>query len=186
MPASGAPPTIGEMPTVASRRPATVFPIPGTDRMGRSDAMGFDGQSTTTSAASMASSTPGAGRAASTPWYRIALTSSRARRFTQYSWKCRSSCSPSATTVTRVATGSSLIGMMREPTPNRRAMSAEASDNVAPARSRFVRYRWVARSRSPRLNQAWEGSNRPSSPVARNVSSRRPHPRSRSMVPASQ
>ena len=39
------------------------------------------------------------------------------------------------------------------PTPHRAAISAVTSLKVAPSASRLVRYRWVPRSRSPRLNQ---------------------------------
>ena len=50
--------------------------------------------------------------------------------------------------------GSSVPAAAGSPSPHAAAISAVTSDSGAPARSRSVRYRWVARSRSPRLNQA--------------------------------
>jgi hypothetical protein len=102
MPARGRPPTIGEIPTTG--RPATASLRLSTARIGPIDTTGLDGQITTTSASSIASITPGAGDAVSTPSNRIALTSSRAPRRTQYSWKCRSIPCPTETTSSRVST----------------------------------------------------------------------------------
>ncbi len=55
--------------------------------------------------------------------------------------------------VMRVATSSSVIGSRRHVRPQAAAMSAVIAESGSPARSRSVRYRWVAKSRSPMLNQ---------------------------------
>ena len=154
--------------------------------MGPIDATGFDGGNTTASAPATASSTPGAGLASAAPSYRTAFTSSAACRRTQYSWKCRSRGRPMLTASILVVTGSSDIGRIRLASPNRAATRAVASDSVAPDRRSPVRNRWVARSRSPRPNHDPSAPNSRSSSVARNVSARRPHPRSRSMTVPSQ
>ena len=184
MPASGRPPTIGEIPTTGLR--ATASLSPSTARIGPIETTGLDGQITTASARSSASPTPGAGVATSTPSKRMALTSSRAPRSTQYSWKCRSISCPTETTSSRVSTGCSLIGRIVDTMSNRAATRAVTSDNPSPSARDRVRNRWVARSRSPSPNHAASGSKARSSSVARNVSSRRPHPRSRSNASPSQ
>ena len=118
------------------------------------DTIGFDGQITMPSAPAMASRTPGAAAAVSTPASRMARTGTSWRRPTKYSWNPTSWSRPSAsTTTTRVSTRSSDMGRIRTATPQRAAISAVTSDRVAPSSSRVVRYRWVPRSRSPRLNQ---------------------------------
>lgn len=76
---------------------------------------GFDGGKTMTSAAPMASSTPGAGFACSAPTGTIACASTEARSFTQYSWKWMALLSPSISTATCVSTRSSDIGSSRTP-----------------------------------------------------------------------
>ena len=58
-PFSAAPAMIGETATTSARRSASASASPGTARMGPIDTMGFDGHTTTRSAAAMASSTPG-------------------------------------------------------------------------------------------------------------------------------
>ena len=67
MTVTGASPTIGEIPTTRSRRATSASRMPGTARIGAMEITGFDGHSTIVSAAAMASSTPGAGRAAPAP-----------------------------------------------------------------------------------------------------------------------
>ena len=103
-----------------------------------------------------ASSTPGAGRAASAPSKSHARrpAARRARR-TNHSCIASSLGAPSGPrTVMRVRTGSSVIGSRRTSRPHARAISAVTSESVAPARSRWVRKRCVARSLSPSRNQA--------------------------------
>ena len=102
-------------------------------------------------------------RARSTPSNRIAFTSSRAPRRTQYSWKCRSSCSPaSSTTSIRVSPGRRSSGGSRTPTPNRaRDPRGHLRERPPVGRASGVRNRWVARSRSPRPNQASLGVEAP-------------------------
>ena len=97
--------------------------MPRTARIGPIETTGFEGQITIASADPIASSTPGAGDAAETPSKRIALTSSRAPRRTQYSWKCRSSSCPSATTSSLVSTRSSVIGRIVTSISNRAAIA---------------------------------------------------------------
>ena len=186
MPRSGAPPTIGETPTTRGRRAAIASRTPRTARMGATDATGFEGHSTIASASAIASSTPGAG-SASAPPYRIAFTSSIPPRSTQYSWKWTWRSPRSASTISiSVGAGLSVMGRRRVRTPNRRHISDVVSVSVCPPRSHAVRRRCVARSRSPRPNHAPSAPSRRSSSVARKVSPRRPHPRSRSATPASQ
>ena len=83
MPATGPPPTIPLMPTTRSRRAPTASRTPGTARMGAIETTGFEGQHTIASASTIASRTPGAGRAADAPSYRTPFTGSSARRRTQ-------------------------------------------------------------------------------------------------------
>src|SRR5438132_837439 len=78
------------------------------------------------------------------------------------------------------------MGTRRAVSPNRADSAAVASESVPPSARSFVRNRWVARSRSPSPNHAPSAPSRRSSSVVRNVSSARPHPRSRSASPASQ
>ena len=65
MPRTGAPPMIGETPTTVLA--ATAARMPGTARIVPTLTTGLDGGRITTSAASIASSTPGAGLASSAP-----------------------------------------------------------------------------------------------------------------------
>ena len=74
IPASGAPPTIGETPTTGPRRAATASRTPGSARIGAIETTGFDGQINRTSASAIASRIPGAGLACSIPSNLIAFT----------------------------------------------------------------------------------------------------------------
>ena len=67
MPRTTAPPTIGETPTTRPRVARSASRMPGTPRIVPIDTTGLDGASRTASAVANASTTPGAGRAASTP-----------------------------------------------------------------------------------------------------------------------
>src|SRR5262245_32493660 len=66
-PLTAAPPTIGLMPTTGAAVAESASTIPGTARIGPTDVTGLDGHTTTTSAAPIASTTPGAGRALVAP-----------------------------------------------------------------------------------------------------------------------
>ena len=87
--------------------------MPGTARIGPIEMTGFDGHSTIASAASIASSTPGAGRDSVAPSKRTATTGGCARSRTNHSCMCSSRVAPASPTVIRVRTGSSLIGSSR-------------------------------------------------------------------------
>ncbi len=71
MPASGPrtawPPMMGDTAATRASRPSIAARIPGTARIGPIETNGLDGAMTTTRADSSASTTPGAGRAASAP-----------------------------------------------------------------------------------------------------------------------
>ena len=84
----------------------------------------------------IASRTEGKGRASAMPRRSIFSTKPRARPFTKYSWNGIES---RPRIFTKVRTRSSLIGRMRDLTPNRFAMSAVMALRFDPARSRSVR-----------------------------------------------
>ena len=65
MPRTGAPPMIPETPTTVFAETAAL--MPGTARIGPMDTTGLEGGNSTKSASAIASSTPGAGAAASAP-----------------------------------------------------------------------------------------------------------------------
>ena len=175
-PLRAAPATMGDTATLPSRRAATASRTPGTASTGSIDTTGLDGAITTTSADSMASRTPGPGRAASIPSKRTFDTATPWPSLTKYSWKPTSAPPPSAAaSVTRVSIGSSLTGSTRHFRPRAAAMRAVISLNGRPRASSEVRNRWVPRSRSPSANQASSPQAR-SSPRAFQVSSARPHP----------
>jgi hypothetical protein len=113
MPRTGAPPTIGETPTTVVSRSASA--MPGTCRTVPMLTTGLLGGSTTTSAAPIASSTPGAGVACSAPTATTAEAGSPARWRTHHSWKWITRSPPSVRTRTWVSTRSSLIGSRRAP-----------------------------------------------------------------------
>ncbi len=134
----------------SSRRAATASRTPGTARIVPIDTTGLEGQITIVSASAIASSTPGAGTAASMPSNTMLSICSAAPCLTRYSWKVRT---PSGV-VMRLRTGSSVIGITCATTPSRAQISAVIIDSAAPCPMRTVRKRWVARSRSPRPNHA--------------------------------
>ncbi len=127
---------IGETATASDRRASTAARTPGTASTGSIDTIGFEGATTTRSASPMAARTPGAGRAASAPSKRTAVTATSWWRSTKYSWN---PISPSPATVTRVCSRSSVTGRSRRPRSQAAAISALTSDSVAPARRRSVR-----------------------------------------------
>ena len=93
---------------------------------------------------------------------------------------------PSATTSIRVVTGSSLIGRSRAATPNRAAIRAVTSVERRAGREP-VRAEQVGREvEVAEVEPGHVGVEGRSSSVARKVSSRRPHPRSRSNASPSQ
>ena len=141
---------IGLTATQSSRRSASAARTPGIARMVPIDTTGLEGTITIRSASAIDSTTPGAGRAPAAPSSSIRSIGSAAPCLTRYSWKLRTP----AGVVMRVRTGSSVIGMIRASTPSRAAISAVTSLSRAPSARRRVRCRWVARSRSPRPNQA--------------------------------
>ena len=84
--------------------------------------------------------------------------------------------------VSRVRTGSSDMGRRRTDTPRAGVISDVTSDNEAPSDRRWVRYRWVARSWSPRRNQV-SPPRRSRLSMTPQVSPARPQPRSSSFKP---
>ena len=116
---------------------------------------GLEGANSTASAVPSASTTPGAGRASSTPTWTKLLAANPARCRTHHSWKwiARGRSVSGSVTTTWVSTRWSLIGRSRTPGCHRWARAAVTSESAYPASSIRVRTRWVARSRSPSPNQ---------------------------------
>ena len=158
MPRTGAPPMIGDTPTTVFWRTASA--IPGTARMVPMLTTGLDGGSRTASAAAIASRTPGAGVAACAPVTTMSAAGTAACSRTHHSWKCTvrwpvagRAGGPSCR-ITWVSTGSSDMGMSVTPGCHRWQSAAVAADRGRPSPSMLVRAMWVAKSRSPRLNQS--------------------------------
>ena len=143
---------IGDTPTTV--RAATAALIPGTARMVPMLTTGLDGGNSTTSAAPMASSTPGAGRARSAPEAMICTAGVAACIRTHHSWKCTTRGSPGPASTTCVSTGSSDIGSSRTPGCHRRQSASVAADSGSPSASSWLRRMWVAKSLSPSVNQS--------------------------------
>ena len=97
---------IGLTATTRSRRLANAVRTPGTARIVPIDTTGLDGAITIVSAAAIASRTPGAGEAVSTPANSILVIVSRAPSRTRYSWNA---FAPVGVWIT-VRISSSLIG----------------------------------------------------------------------------
>ena len=154
--------------------------MPGSPRIGPIEITGLDGPISTSSALASAASTAGLGGAASIPRSSTPSTGGSARSTIMYSWN--GSARPAA--VIHVVTGSSLIGSTGVSTPIAVTTAACASVSGSPARSRAVRSRHMARSRSPSWNQVSTPAPRSAS-ITADVSPRRPQPRS-SISPASQ
>ena len=142
---------MGDTPTTVLA--ATAALMPGTARMVPMLTTGLDGGNSTTSAASMASSTPGAGRARSAPDAMICAAGVAACMRTHHSWKCTTRSAEPART-TWVSTGSSDIGSSRTPGCHRRQSAAVTADSGWPAASSWLRRMWVAKSLSPSVNQS--------------------------------
>ncbi len=106
---------IGDRPTTGAGAAATAARMPGTVRIVPMLTTGLDGGSRITSAAAIASSTPGPGFAPSAPTEMIASASTEACSFTQYSWKCTARVPCASVIRTCVSTRSSLIGSSRTP-----------------------------------------------------------------------
>ena len=151
MPRTGAPPMMGETPTTVCARSAAA--MPGTARITPMLTTGFDGGNSTKSAAAIASSTPGAGRASAAPTASMRTAGTAAWSLTHHSWKCSSCIRPSTSTVTWVRTGSSDIGSSVTPGRQRRQSCCVTSDSVRPCASSSLRRMCVAMSLSPRPNQ---------------------------------
>ena len=96
----------------------------------------------------MASSTPGAGFAFSTPSKRIERTSTSVRSRTMYSWNAISPSGPAII----VRTGSFAMGKTVQVSPHAAASPPTTSCMGLPSRIWRVRWMAIARSRSPRLN----------------------------------
>jgi len=102
----------------------------------------------------MASSTPGAGWARSAPDAVIRTAGVSACIRTHHSWKWTTRRSPGPASTTCVSTGSSDIGSSRTPGCHRRQSSSVTADSGWPSASSWLRRMWVAKSRSPRVNQS--------------------------------
>ena len=102
----------------------------------------------------MASSTPGAGAAPSAPTAVICAAGVSARIRTHHSWKWTTRRSPGPWSTTWVSTGSSDIGSSRTPGCHRRQSASVTADSGWPAASSWLRRMWVAKSRSPSVNQS--------------------------------
>ena len=152
-PFTAAPAISGLTATTRSRAATSASRTPGTARIGPIESTGLAGQITIVSAPSIASSTPGAGRAVSAPSNRTSSTGGSHRSRTNHSSIASSTTPDSVDAVIRVGTRSSVIGSRRQGSSHAAAISAVTADSVAPARSRSVRNRCVARSLSPRPNQ---------------------------------
>src|SRR5229473_2186564 len=143
------PPTMGQTAKTFSLWARSWSRTWGTARIGQMLISGLLGQMMMRSASRMASRTPGAGFADSAPAKRMPRTTGSARRFTRYSWKWSG---PSFESM-MVGMGLSDMGRMRDFTRRAVRIDSAAWDNVFPSTSMAVRWMWVARSRSPRLNQ---------------------------------
>ena len=129
---------MGERPTTGAGVERTASRMPGTPRMVPTDTTGLDGGSTTRSASPMASSTPGAGVAASWPTASTVSAGTAARSRTQYSWKWttrRPLALSGSATATWVSTRSSVIGRSRTVSPctgvsQRRQSASVTCDSV--------------------------------------------------------
>ena len=103
----------------------------------------------------MASSTPGRGRAASAPAKRTARTATSWRQADEVVLEARPRPGRARpVSSARVNRSDRIVdmGSSRTPTPRRAAISRGDLAQGGPSASRLVRYRWVPRSRSPRLN----------------------------------
>ena len=109
---------------------------------------GFEGAIRIASAASIASSTPGA--ACGSPSKRTPSTSSRWPRATNHSWNAKL---PAGVSI-QVRRRSSVAGRIAGSIPSARASRAVTAESGSPARSACVRTRWRPRSRSPSRNQS--------------------------------
>ncbi len=156
MPRKGFPSMIGEYPITGADVERSAPRIPGIVMIAPMLTTGLDGASMTTSACSIAATTPGPAVALSDPTKAKLWVGIRARWRTHHSWKwiaLRSPVSGSVTT-TWVSHLSSLAGSSVAPGDQRAHSAAVTSDNGYPARNIWLRTRWVARSRSPRPNQS--------------------------------
>ena len=128
------PATIPLTPTTSERRAATPSRMPAPRGSGRATRPGSTDRARSRPRSTTPPEDAGCGRVtvlrsrSEPPSPRVASAPPD-----QYSWKCRSSSLPSATTAIRVATGSSLIGRMRGTTPNSIPTAAVARVSVSPA-----------------------------------------------------
>ena len=174
------PPISGLTATDGTRRRSTAARTSSTARIGQMLMNGLLGQTTIRSACSIASTTPDAGVASSSPSKRTRSTSSVWRRATNHSWNGNE---PSGVSI-QVRRRSSVAGSSRASTPNAAASRAVTAESGSPAASAWLRTRCSPRSRSPSMNQLSPPSRAASSKAVQ-VSSARPHPRWSSATPAS-
>src|SRR3954451_3263357 len=182
MPRTGASAMIGDTPTTGAAVLRTASAMPGTARIVPTLTTGLLGGNSTTSQSAIASTTPGAGRAASALCNRISRAATSACKRTHHSWKWIVEPSSSKTWV---STSSFVAGSKRPPGCQRSHNRRVTSSRPTPSRSHIVRAMWVARSRSPSPNHAGPAPYEASSSFNRNVSSSRPQPRSAEMPPPS-
>ena len=110
---------MGERPTTGAVVATIASRTRGTPRIVPTETTGLDGGSTTRSASVIASMTPGAGVASSSPTTTTASAGTSARSLIQYSWKCTTrrplgDVGRSATAMW-VSTRSSVIGQQPDP-----------------------------------------------------------------------
>ncbi len=129
------PPTSGLIPTTRAVVSFSAARTPRTASNGPMLTIGLLGATITTSDVRIASITPAAGRATSTPSNRTPITSSCVRRFTKYSWN---GSSP-ASVETIVRTRASVTGRIANRSPNACAIDRVASESEAPSCSICVR-----------------------------------------------
>ena len=164
-PFTARPPMSGLTATQGTRRCSSASRTSLTARIGPIETYGLLGASRIRSAPPIASSTPGAARASSSPSKRTASTSSRCPRATNHSWNGNLPAGVSS----QVRSRSSVAGSSRAATRSAFASRAVTPESGSPARKACVRTRWRPRSRSPSANQ----SSPPSAPTvssARQVS----------------
>ncbi len=181
-PLSAAPAMMGETATTCSRRAARASRTPATARSGPTDTTGSKGRPRWLRLDRSRPARPvPAGRRRLHRTARLARPRRGGAGRNSPERPPRSPPAPArvaAASVTRVRTGSSVTGNSRTATPRRVATAAVTELSESPERSRSVRNRCVARSRSPRRNQS-SPPRRSSSPMTVQLSSATPHPVSR-------
>ena len=132
-PFTARPPISGLTATHGTRRCASASRSSRTARIGQTETYGLLGASRIRSASAIASSTPGAGRAASSPSKRTASTSSRCPRATNHSWNGNVPAGVSS----QVRSRSSVAGSSRAATPSAVASRAVTAESGSPDAQRL-------------------------------------------------